>query len=49
VKSKINDLIPELKSLQSKGGSQPTAKFYEGKKGIKYILDDVLVSVGQEK
>jgi len=49
IKNKINDLIPELKSLQGKGGNQPTAKFYEGRKGIKYILDDVLISVSEGK
>lgn len=44
VKEKIKDLIPELKSLQEKGGGQPTAKFYEGRSGVKFILDDILSS-----
>lgn len=43
--AKIRGLIPELKSLQEKGGGQPTAKFYEGKSGVKFILDDVLSSL----
>jgi len=42
---KIKDLIPELRSLQEKGGGQPTTKFYEGRVGIKFILDDVLLSI----
>ncbi|MFH0956104.1 MAG: helix-turn-helix domain-containing protein [Candidatus Falkowbacteria bacterium] len=42
---KIKELIPELKSLQEKGGGKPTTKFYEGKTGVKFILDDVLSSI----
>jgi sugar-specific transcriptional regulator TrmB len=42
---KIKDLIPELRSLQEKGGGKPTTKFYEGKTGVKFILDDVLLSI----
>lgn len=49
VKSDINDLIPELKSLQDKGESGPVTKYFEGAKGVKYILDDVLASVGETK
>jgi len=41
----IEDIIPELKSLQDKGGNKPTSKFYEGKSGIRLILEDVLNSV----
>ncbi|MFH1427321.1 MAG: helix-turn-helix domain-containing protein [Patescibacteria group bacterium] len=47
-KEKLNEIIPELKSLQEKGGGQPTTRFYEGKKGIKFILDDVLALVSKE-
>ncbi|MDD5032375.1 MAG: helix-turn-helix domain-containing protein [Patescibacteria group bacterium] len=49
VKEKLHDLIPELESLQAKGGSRPATKFYEGKKGIRFILEDVLNSVREEK
>ncbi len=42
---KIKDLIPELKSLQEKGGDKPVTKFYEGKRGVKFILDDILSSM----
>jgi len=45
VKNKINEIIPELKSLQEKGGNGPVAKFYEGRKGIKFILDDILYTL----
>lgn len=42
---KIKDLIPELRSLQEKGGGKPTTKFYEGRAGVKFILDDILLSI----
>lgn len=41
-KKQIEDIIPELKSLQGAKDDKPTSKFYEGKQGIKFILDDVL-------
>lgn len=44
-KEKISELIPELKSLQSNDNNRPTTKFYEGKSGIRFILDDVLNSL----
>lgn len=44
-KDRLSDLIPELKSLQDKGGEKPVTKLYEGKAGIKFILEDVLDSV----
>ena len=42
---KIKELVPELKSLQEKGGDKPVTKFYEGKPGVKFILDDILSSM----
>ena len=42
IKHAFKELIPELKSLQGKGGDKPTSKFYEGKNGIRYILEDIL-------
>ena len=45
---KIKGLIPELRSLQEKGGGQPTTKFYEGRAGVKFILDDVLSSINNQ-
>ncbi|MEA3463627.1 MAG: helix-turn-helix domain-containing protein [Patescibacteria group bacterium] len=44
-KDKLKKIIPQLKSAQYKGGSKPTTKFYEGKKGVKIILEDILISV----
>lgn len=46
---KIKELIPELKSLQEKGGDKPVTKFYEGRAGIKFILDDILFSLKELK
>jgi sugar-specific transcriptional regulator TrmB len=48
-REKIHDLIPELKSLQDKGGSRPVTKFYEGKEGIRFILEDILSRMNEEK
>ena len=39
---KVNEIIPELKSLQEKVGERPVTKFYEGKSGVRFILDDIL-------
>lgn len=38
----LKGLVPELKSLQDKGGDKPATKFYEGFQGIRKILEDVL-------
>ena len=43
-KSKLREMLPELKSLQEKG-DKPTTKFYEGKTGIKQILTDLLATM----
>ena len=45
VKNKIDDIIPELKSLQAQGDNKPVTKYYEGKEGIRFILDDVLTTM----
>lgn len=42
IESSLKSLVPELKSLQDKGGDKPATKFYEGASGIKSILEDVL-------
>lgn len=44
-KHKLNEIIPELKSLQNKEEAVPITKLYERAKGIKLILEDVLCSV----
>lgn len=46
---KIKEMMPELKSLQEKGGDKPVTKFYEGKAGVKFILDDILASLDEQK
>lgn len=43
--AKLKDLIPELKSLQDVGGEKPVTKFYAGKNGIKFILEDILMQL----
>ena len=50
-KKGLYEMIPELRSLQDKGGNKPVIKFYENKAGIKLILEDVLetVEVTKEK
>ncbi len=48
-KKKLESIIPELKSLQGKGENKPTTKFYEGKPGIKLIMEDVLLSMFKKK
>ena len=45
----FKDILPELKALQGKEETKPTTKFYEGRTGIKTILDDVLESLDNEK
>lgn len=47
--AKIKEIIPELKSLQKKGGDKPVTKFYESKQGIKFILDDILATIKRKK
>ncbi|MFA6171491.1 MAG: helix-turn-helix domain-containing protein [Patescibacteria group bacterium] len=48
-KKKIKEIIPELKSLKEKEGDRPVTKFYEGKEGVKSILEDVLETMGEAK
>lgn len=49
IKNKIEDIIPELKSLQGSSSNKPVTKFYEGKQGIKFIMEDVLQTMRIEK
>lgn len=46
-KGRVEQLLPELKSLQDKDGNKPVTKFYEGKSGVMHILKDVLSSVNK--
>lgn len=47
-KIKVRELIPELKSLKEKEGDRPITKFYEGKMGVRSILEDVLDTMEAE-
>jgi len=42
LKTKVHELLPELKSIYQHGGSKPSVKYYEGMKGVEIILKDVL-------
>jgi len=41
VRDKAESIIPELKALAN-GEDKPVTRYYEGKKGIRFILEDVL-------
>lgn len=49
VRKNIQDSLPLIKTLFEKQGGKPTVKLYEGSKGIKQILEDVLEEVGEAK
>jgi|SRR3989344_1924940 len=49
LQNEIQTSLPELKSLFEKQGGKPAVKLFEGLKGIKSILEDVLETVGREK
>jgi len=50
-KSEIEKMIPEFRSVQDKNGQKPTTKFYEGRMGIKVILEDIfeVMKTNEEK
>jgi sugar-specific transcriptional regulator TrmB len=45
----LDGLIPELKSLQDKTGGKPVAKLFEGKKGIRIVLDDLIETMKKDR
>lgn len=47
LKMNISDKLPELKIMFQRQGGRPAIKLYEGTKGIKKILDDLLRSVSE--
>ncbi len=47
VKKQIQESLPELKTVFEKRGGRPVMKIYEGAKGIKLILEDVLEEVAK--
>jgi len=42
VKQQMENVIPEMKSIYNKAGQKPVARYYEGTRAIKTILQDVL-------
>lgn len=46
-KKEINGIMPELLSRYNKAGAKPVVKYYEGERGIKFILRDVITSTAQ--
>jgi len=42
VKKEIKDSLPRLQAIFERSGNRPAVKFYEGDKGMKQILQDVL-------
>ncbi len=49
VGDQLTNIIPELKSLYNKVGEKPVVKFYEGYKGVKFVLQDVLEKIDRLK
>ncbi len=49
VRNNIERSLPLIKTLFEKQGGKPIVRFYEGTKGIRQILEDVLVEVGGNK
>jgi len=47
-KERIEEILPELRSLKEKDGDRPITKLYEGREGIKFILEDILSSMDGE-
>jgi sugar-specific transcriptional regulator TrmB len=45
VREQAERVIPELKALARSGQHNPVTRFYDGKKGIRSILEDVLVTM----
>jgi HTH-type transcriptional regulator, sugar sensing transcriptional regulator len=49
LKINISEKLPELKTLYVQQGGRPSIRVYEGSKGIKKILEDILSTVGEQK
>ncbi len=48
-KQEILDAIPELRLLFHKSGGKPVVRYYEGYKGVKHILQDVLRTMEEQE
>lgn len=42
VKVSIEDILPELKSIYDNAENRPKVKYFEGKEGVKIVLQDIL-------
>lgn len=49
LQKEIQRQLPQLQSLFERQGGKPAVKLYEGLRGIKSILEEVLETVGREK
>lgn len=47
IKGEIDAILPELRSLYDKAETKPVVKYYEGERGIKTILKDVISACRQ--
>lgn len=47
LKETMKDYLPELRSLYNRGDNKPVARYFEGAKGIRQILDDVLETLSK--
>lgn len=47
-KERINSIMPELESLKASVTEKPTIEIYEGKAGLKTILDDIIKTKPKE-
>src|SRR3989344_3029284 len=47
-KEKIKSILPELEFLKQSVTEKPTIEFYEGKEGLKTILDDIIKTQPKE-
>lgn len=49
LKLNIADKLPELKTMFTQQGGKPSIRVYEGSKGIKKILEDILHTIAETK
>jgi len=45
-KNELKKVLPELKSLYNDAGAKPKVQYFEGKKGVKRVLKDLLETLG---
>jgi sugar-specific transcriptional regulator TrmB len=49
MRERVRELIPELESIYKKGGIKPVARYFEGRRGVRFILEDVLLTLSLEQ